>query len=325
MITGAMWLFGPVEDLFFVANLTWPLVAAVVWLNRRWLDLPVELLLTGVIGTPHRWITLPLLANDRVRWHNRGGLIAAVGLATTAAFLGTWFWTRNLALLLLIRYLWNVWHVAAQNAGVTRIYELKAAPERRDGGTLEKWLLRGFMVFAFLRVAGIPATTAFDYPALLAPLALLVLQVRTYEPRLKAKYVHMAAALSNYLAMLFCAHRGLTEWGVAVSVANAVLHATEYFSIVTWSVRGRASRPEGFFWPAAARHWAVSLAVFLGLMALTSAFLATRFGPFWVLLNTLVSLLHYAWDGVIWKMPAVFAQASETRGPSRLQPEPRAA
>ena len=114
------WFFGPALDLLFVANLTWPLVAVVVFLNRRWLDLPVELLLTAVVGTPHRWITLPLLANDRERLTHRLGTIAGVGAATTAGFLGLWHFTHDLGLLLLIRYLWNIWHVAAQNTGVSR-------------------------------------------------------------------------------------------------------------------------------------------------------------------------------------------------------------
>ncbi len=335
------WLFGPALDLLFVANLTWPLVAVVVFMNRRWLDLPVELLLTAVIGTPHRWITLPLIANDRERITHRWGTIAAVGAATTAGFLGLWFFTRDLGLLLLIRYLWNIWHVAAQNTGVTRIYEIKARPDLRTSGATEKWLLRGFMVFAFLRVAGVAfagspehapyllrfsvAASVLDWPAFLIPLWLFAREARAYDPRLIAKYVHMGVSTSNYAAMLLCAHFKLVEWGVAVSVGNAVFHATEYFSIVTWSVGRSAARPASFFLPEIARAWLKSLALFLVLMAVTSAFLATKYGPYWVLLNTLVSYLHYAWDGVIWKMPAVFPQAKDTDAPSRTQPALRRA
>ena len=44
-----------------------------------------------------------------------------------------------------------------------------------------------------------------------------------------------------------------------------------------------------------------------GGLTLTAAFLF----PFaWLATNSFVSMLHYAYDGVIWKMPAVFRAAA---------------
>ena len=54
------WLLGPRADLLFVANVAWPLLAALVWLNQRVLHIGLELGLAAVIGTPHRWVTLGL-------------------------------------------------------------------------------------------------------------------------------------------------------------------------------------------------------------------------------------------------------------------------
>lgn len=335
------WLFGETADLLFVANVAWPLVALLVWLNRRWLDLPFELLLTAFIGTPHRWITLGVLANDRDRAVHRWPVILGVGAATCAGFAGLWTLTRDVGLLLLVRYLWNVWHVAAQNTGVTRIYEIAGRPERRSRGEVERYLLRGYMVYAFLRVAGIafaedPARAdvlqrlslfarPLDGLVLLIPPWIAWREWKDFDRRLRAKYVHMASACLNYAAMIVCAHFGLKAWAIAVSVANAVFHATEYFSIVTWSIAKRSGRPESFFVPALARNWFKTLAFFLVSLAVTSAFLATKYALFWILLNTLVSYLHYAWDGVIWKMPAVFVQPKDSVAPRRTQPAPRPA
>ena len=61
------WLLSRTADLLLIANLAWPIVFLGICLNRRYLKMDLELFLASAIGTPHRWLTLPLIANDRAR------------------------------------------------------------------------------------------------------------------------------------------------------------------------------------------------------------------------------------------------------------------
>jgi hypothetical protein len=85
-----------------------------------------------------------------------------------------------------------------------------------------------------------------------------------------------------------------------------LFHATEYFGIVTWSVQRRADADRAWHLPGLMRNWPVTLLAFLYGVAALSFFLVARFTYFWMMANTLVACLHYAYDGVLWKMPAVF-------------------
>ena len=318
------WLIGPQADILFIANAAWPVVALLLWLNHRVFHTGLELYLMYVIGTPHRWITPGLVALDKERLAARWPTLLFVGAATSAAFFAIWFKTRDIGLLILLAYLWNLWHVAAQNAGVVRIYGIHGQPEKRGSGALEKYLLRAFMLYAFLRVGslGVDFQNAipliswiarlsidagrYDGLFMLIPPFLAMREARAYDPRLTGKYVHLASVLLNYSAMIAFCHWRMPGWALAVATANALFHATEYFGIVTWSVQRRADPGRAWHLPSLMRNWPVTLLVFLYAVAGLSFFLVARFTYVWMMANTLVACLHYAYDGVLWKMPAVF-------------------
>jgi hypothetical protein len=318
------WLLGPKADALFIANAAWPLVAILLWLNQRVMHTGLDLYLMYVIGTPHRWITPGLVANDKERLAARWPTLLFVGAATTAAFFAIWFKTRDIGLLIMLAYLWNIWHVVAQHAGVVRIYAIAGQPEKRTSGEVEKYLLRIFMMYAFLRVGslGVDFQNAmpliswisrfsvdkgvYDAPFLLIPLYLIIREARSFDPRLAGKYIHLTSVLANFIAMLAFCHYRMQAWALAVATANAVFHATEYFGIVTWSVNRRADAGKAWFLPAMMKNWTVTLLIFLYAVAALSFVLVTRRPYLWMMANTLVACLHYAYDGVLWKMPAVF-------------------
>jgi hypothetical protein len=318
------WLIGPKADLLLIANVTWPLVAAVLWADQRLFHAGAQLYLMFVIGTPHRWITPPLVALDKERLAAGWKTLLGVGVVTTAVFFAIWFKTRDVGLLILLAYLWNLWHVAAQNAGVVRIYGIHGQPERRVSGSAEKHLLRVFMLYAFLRVGSLGVdfqnaipliswiaklsvnTGRYDAVFLLIPLFLAYREIQGYDPRLLGKYAHLSSVLLNYSAMIALCHWNKPGWALAVATSNALFHATEYFGIVTWSVSRRADPKRAWRFPGLMRNWPVTLLVFLYAIAALSFLLVTRFPYTWMMANTLVACLHYAYDGVIWKMPAVF-------------------
>src|SRR5579871_156176 len=98
------WLLGPALDLALIANLIWPFVFAVVWLNAKYLHWGLGLFLASAIGTPHRWITLGLVANDRARLRSGGRKLAWTAAWTVALFVGVWRWAGGIEAAVLLAY-----------------------------------------------------------------------------------------------------------------------------------------------------------------------------------------------------------------------------
>jgi hypothetical protein len=327
------WLLGPKADALFIANAAWPLIAVLLWLNQRVMHTGLELYLMYVIGTPHRWLTPPLVALDKERLAARWPTLLLVGAATAAAFFAIWFKTRDIQLLIVLAYLWNLWHVVAQHAGVVRIYSIAGQPEKRSSGAAEKYLLRLFMLYVFLRVGslGIDFQNAmpllgwigrfsidkgvYDLPFLFIPAYLFIREARAFDRRLLGKYIHLASVLGNFIAMLAFCHYRLQAWALAVATSNALFHATEYFGIVTWSVHRRADPGKAWYLPALMKNWTATLLVFLYAVAALSFLLVARWPYAWMMTNTLVACLHYAYDGVLWKMPVMFKPRALVRAP----------
>ncbi len=328
------WLLGPKADALFIANATWPAVAVLLWLNQRVMHTGFDLYLMYVIGTPHRWLTPGLVANDKERLATRWPTLLFVGAATTAAFFAIWFKTRDIHLLILLAYLWNLWHVVAQHAGVVRIYQIAGQPEKRTSGEVEKYLLRIFMLYAFLRVGSLgvdfqnsmPLLSwisrfsidkgVYDIPFLLIPLYLFIREARAFDRRLMGKYIHLTSVLGNFIAMIAFCHYRMQAWALAVATANALFHATEYFGIVTWSVNRRADAGKAWFLPALMKNWTFTLLLFLYAIAGLSFLLVVRWPYAWMMANTLVACLHYAYDGVLWKMPVMFKPRAAVPSPA---------
>jgi len=322
------WLLSPALDLALIANLIWPFVFALVWLNTNYLHWGLGLFLASAIGTPHRWITLGLVANDRARLRTGGPKLAWTAAWTAALYAGVWGWTRDISVVVLLAYAWNVWHVAAQHAGLARVYAVRGRPEVRSSGTLEKTVLRLYVIYAFLRLANFGDALSrwdwlffwvrrvsvtggvWDWLVLLTPVFLLAREAADPDPRLAARYVHLTSVFAIYASMILLCHYGRYDYAVALSAAVAVFHAIEYFGFITWATESRAATRENFFAPLVARRWPAALAFFLGATALGTLAAAKYWPAAWLATNTLVSMLHYAFDGVLWKIPAVFPKTS---------------
>jgi hypothetical protein len=251
-------------------------------------------------------------------------MLLLVGAATTAVYFAIWFKTRDIGLLIMLAYLWNLWHVVAQHAGVVRIYQIAGQPEKRTSGEVEKYLLRIFMLYAFLRVGSLgvdfqnsmPLISwisrfsidkgVYDLPFLLIPVYLFIREARAFDRRLMGKYIHLTSVLANFIAMIAFCHYRMQAWALAVATANALFHATEYFGIVTWSINRRADAGKAWHLPSLMKNWTVTLLLFLYAVAALSFLLVIRLPYVWMMANTLVACLHYAYDGVLWKMPVMF-------------------
>ena len=163
------WLVGPWFDLLFLANLAWPvavLLALLAAAGRR--PDPLTLFQVYFLSTPHRWITLVLVFCDSDRFWKEpakfGGV--AVGLIAWARLGrsgGVPFSPRDLAvpyaadslvLLMMLDYIWNAWHFAAQHAGIARIYGRMTRPEQSlPHAEFEKMAIRTLVLWVFFRLA----------------------------------------------------------------------------------------------------------------------------------------------------------------------------
>jgi hypothetical protein len=298
--------------LLLIANLTWPLVLlAGLWGGFDALD-GVQFWQVYFVTMPHRWITLGLVFLDRQQFQQAPKSYVAVALVVAALCMATYGLTGGLTCLLAIDYAWNAWHFAAQHHGVFRIYGRLADPGRTTGLLAEKIALRGFLLYVILRVAAgtwaWPALEAWllaaDWLALAIPAFLLGRELFAWSPAGLGRLAYAASMLTLYAALLLAVHHRQPRLVLTLAAASALFHATEYLSLVTWAVGRKRSRGQGAagLFGLIAAHWGLSLAAFALVLGL-GGWLATRAGlEWWLLANVIVAYLHYAYDGMIWKL-----------------------
>jgi hypothetical protein len=347
---GQAWFFNPGLDLLLMANLAWPLVALAAWWTWSGpAHETIRLWQAYFLVTPHRWVTLVLVFFDRDRFDGRPRAFVGLAVAFAAACgLGYAVWgLEGLLVMMAADYLWNAWHFASQHAGVYRIYGRMSRPDLPPAGPLDKLLIRVFVTYVFLRMLGVISMQAFDRPhtawlkdlcrsvplelrwldvaVLLLPVLILARDLRDYRPSMRGRLVYLGSCGLMYSLILvgFRARdggvAGVESAILALFFTSAVYHATEYMAIVSWTAKRNRS-PRGIIRHLAPR-WLAFLLCFMGVLFVTSLLLmeteiSRRYNlvHLWVLTNLVVSLLHYAYDGLIWRAPARPAAALPATG-----------
>jgi hypothetical protein len=320
------WLLGPWTDLLFISNVSWPLVAlfAAIWSDTQAYR-AFGFMLAYFIIMPHRWLTLPVVFCDRQRIAQRPVAFYAVLLAVLLLCSTIQLSMSSLALLVAIDYLWNAWHFAAQHAGIARMYGRLSQPQDAGSGTWEKLLLRTFFLYVLLRVTGqfvppksfpwlewvrdvMPSFSPLDFTMLLLPLGVLAADARRWGIASRGRGVYLASLTLLYGTLLVAIHFQQSAVIFGCAIAITLVHSTEYLTIVTWAVpRNRGLASTRIFAQIIPR-WTTMLLGFMAFFAVTSwilqqSYVDRRWLGFWVWVNLTVSLLHYAYDGMIWKRP----------------------
>lgn len=323
------WLVNPWFDALFLANVAWPVLAALlVWFGPEFHE-GTRFWQVYFVTAPHRWITLALVFLDRDRFQERPRTFVLLAVAVIALCFTVRISTGTLTCLLAIDYLWNAWHFASQHAGIVRIYARQSGASQSGGQAgLEKLLIRGFVLYVILRMSGLEwsligenlqsfALVSADWsPARLeawlqgidwcvlglpAVLATIVLGNRGRNDR--GGLLYLASFLSLYGALLAAVHVHRFDLVLLLSTVSALFHATEYLAIVSWSVQRRfpgRSTDHNLLarmvpqWGLAVGSLAISLAV-IGWVSDRQTLQG------WLLLNIVAAFLHYAYDGLIWK------------------------
>jgi hypothetical protein len=271
---------------------------------------PVSFWQIYFLTTPHRWITLLLVATDRDRRDGRDRLFLALAVIAVGAVAATYFATGTLLCLALIDTVWNAWHFGSQHAGVLRIYGRKVG-----GGwpAFEKHATRLFVAYVSLRVPGWvtgalradstldAAVRVADLVILSIPLGLIAVQLVCPSRAGLGKLVYTCSFSAAYAGLLFAVRADAGPFVFAFALATAIFHATEYLAIVTHYAWRRQSGGPGAFRTMAA-NWGLVLVLFAGGLGLFESVFGSSLGDLWVGANLAAAFLHYAYDGLIWKL-----------------------
>ena len=303
------WLVSPAFDLLFVANLAWLILLLPGFATDS--GTAIDFWQVYFITLPHRWMTLLLVAVDPDR---RGSKSSRLGLiATVAALLvaGIYFGTGGLTCLAIVDFAWNAWHFGAQHAGILRMYSLKAkaAPSQ-----IERWGVRLFVSYALLRTASwatgwaagseqfMQSLRLVDLAMFLLPIMVIVQSVIQRGWTL-ARAIYRASVLFLYSGILLATTFEDRNLLIPLLVGSAMFHATEYLAIITIYANKRESVGSPGSFRLLAKHWLGFLAIFVVSLGTLGILLESNgFGAGWLAVNTWAAFVHYAFDGMIWKL-----------------------
>jgi len=318
---GKRWLFNPWADIFLFANIAWPIVAILAWWGNPIVDGPLTFVQVYFLSTPHRWITLALVFFDRERFRQQPGRFIGVGIGLVAlglivAAVGN-VWPKaahSLVPLMMLDFVWNAWHFAAQHAGIARIYGRNAGIVQSDKDVeFEKSAIRLLILWVFFRLAMYrgqhqPEFSFFSLPNLmpildwfdpfaLAGVAVVLGHEATRRPFVVSRMFYIGSVVALYVAQIVAIRLQSNQWMTALFLAAAVFHAVEYLGIVSWAVRKKNTG----VWKHLVPRLGVSMLVFMIVLMVTNYLLSRQSYYAWSLVTLLVSLLHYGYDGMIWK------------------------
>jgi hypothetical protein len=305
------WVFSPWVDAFLIANIAWPLYGLLETTDGFGGGSGLRFWQVYYVTTPHRWITLAIVFLDRERFRERRGMFLGLAAAATALCVGIRLSTGALSCLLTIDFIWNAWHFASQHHGIYRIYGRLNSSAPGSNLALEKYAMRGFILYVILRVGILTwANEALDqklelcdWIVLLVPLWLLVRDVVQTGAWWTSRTLYLASVNALYITMLWAVHERRPTLLMGLATAGALFHATEYLAIVTWSVQQRgAARPGrlGLLGYLVAR-WAIALGAFVLILGAGGWLMERKIPEEWLFLTVVVSFLHYAYDGLIWR------------------------
>lgn len=309
---GRGWIVSPLYDLLFLANLGW--VALLLPGIATTADTAIDFWQIYFLTLPHRWITLVLVVMDPDRREGRGPLLAGIAVLAAVVVGGAYLGFGAFICLAAADYVWNAWHFASQHGGVLRMYARKVG-----GGNewLERWGVRGFITYTAVRAAGWATGWAEDQPSawsviqtvdliwLWVPALLVATNLLDFRRDRLGKMVYLLSVCGLYMMFLLSLHYHLPRLIVALAAAGSMFHAVEYLAVVThYAHRRQTIGSEGPF-RTLARSWLLFLGGYILLLGSIGAWAARPESGVYTLfvgLNLWAAFVHYAYDGLIWKL-----------------------
>jgi hypothetical protein len=306
------WIVSPGFDLLFLANAAWPILLLPVMHTTS--ETAVDFWQVYFLTLPHRWITLGLVALDPDRRARRKFLLWLTPIAAALLVLGVWWGSAAFTCLALVDYIWNAWHFAAQHAGVLRMYSRKVGG---GPGWLERHALRGFLLYTILRTAawttgwlqeapaGPSLLALLDHAVFLIPFALFLANLLPFHRERIGKLAYLCSLSSLYCGLLLSLTLPWPPGIIVFTTASSMFHAVEYLAVVThYATRRRVVGSAGLF-RSIAGQWLFLLVLYIVLLGSLGTWLDRPDTPAytaWQGLNLWAAFVHYAYDGLIWKL-----------------------
>ncbi|MEO9595591.1 hypothetical protein [Rhodopirellula bahusiensis] len=339
-------LFSPLIDLIFIANVFWPLLVFVDIFGGTTTHEGLLFWQIYFITAPHRWITIVLVSVDHHKSRDRRWLFAALALAILTVCVGLQMGTGSLLCLGMIDYVWNAWHFSSQHHGIFRIYQRKSPvkPNRKTpdpfetdsdqpktlrrfaqthGSLLQKIFFRGFLLYVIARAAGfgwtdgpfptLPGMEQLDWLMLVIPATLALSAIHRFtrsSDASSASMFYLLSVMSLFTALLLAAHYQNNQLVIQLALASAIFHSMEYMSIVTWSMKKPGSKTVNNPLTRLSKIWILFLIIFVLVIGLGNYLLSRGYFETWVTINLVVAFWHYCFDGMLWKGPKRPATAS---------------
>jgi hypothetical protein len=306
-----LWIVSPAFDLLFFANLWWLVAFLPFFVSAERQSTAIDFWQVYFLTAPHRWLTLLLVSTDPDRRQHRTWLFLVLAIAAALIVPGMYTMTGAFTCLALVDYVWNAWHFASQHAGITRIYARKAGGGRPR---LETVLIRTFVTYTCLRLAGwttgwtsdVPQAAAIisivDLAILALPAWLLALDGLRRPADRSGKLTYLASITFMYGSLLLAVREGNHRLVLALTVASAAYHAVEYLAIVTFYAWRRREHGSDSPFRTMAGHWLEVLAAFAVCVGIIGEYAEREWQQLWMGLNLWAAFLHYAYDGMIWKL-----------------------
>jgi hypothetical protein len=191
---------------------------------------------------------------------------------------------------------------------------------RKVGGGsewLERWGLRVFVTYGALRAAGwatgwveasassLPWLRTLDLLVLVIPVALILTNLRGATRERAGKLAYLSSVCGLYAGFILSLRSGWPGLVVAFAAAGSMFHAVEYLAVVTHYARRRETVGSPGRFRTLARHWLLFLGAYmlaLGAVGVLMARADSGLVVFWQGLNLWAAFVHYAYDGMIWKL-----------------------
>jgi hypothetical protein len=247
--------------------------------------------------------------------------LVAAGLVFPAKLLQPHIGRVAFDVVLFVLGAWNIWHVLMQRHGIARAYAARSggalmerAHGRRDLALLASWILAtaGLVIVfkqdtfygpakrAFAKIAFVNDVPFAKYLLVIVPLALaayaLVVWLRAELP--SARIPRLTFIFSSAcLLLVFVVHGPIVGY-----IVFGFAHSVEYILFVYLFSQKRVNKGE--------RAWGVrALGTSLPIVGVSLVLFALFLGareiwtvPLFVAYYSTTSILHYVYDGLIWKM-----------------------
>ena len=248
----------------------------------------------------------PARATDPDRREGRGLFFFGLAVVVCGLVAGAYLLSGTLLCLALIDTVWNAWHFGSQHAGVLRIYSRKAGV---GWASLEKHGTRCFVTYVALRVPGwatgyLRAEPTLNYVVSLVDLVILAIPAVLLMVQLCSL---SGKSWANLPIPKLCALCGLVVRGssgrrplvIAFTLASALIPCDRIPRDHHALRLAAANRRSGAFasWPHAGAWYSVRWRT-----GPVRSSLGTAAGDLRIGMNLAASYLHYAYDGLIWKL-----------------------